>query len=361
MKFIRRGLIFLLVYILLIQFALPFLIPSSIVYNHRMKYDVIKNNIDNVEAVLKKIKEDIKERKLKEYVVILGDSVAYSSPGGEDTSIAYYMNGLAEKEKSPLKVYNLALPSNYPGDLYTMIKLMDTYGISTDHLIINFIYSEFLSTDKSTGIFWMSQYLRDVDYEAFEKIYVGRIFEKDKLYSFKKMRERLMHILNKEVPLLVYKDYIRNGFIDKIRETVDADYKKAVNIRPWYEKKDLPKIMLEEKNKWYYSDTPFIMDERNASIYFINKIMEHQKNKDTIVFLAASNRKLIPEATSKKGYNDNLRKIDEYFKGKPVTYINYDGKIDYNLFSDYVHLIPKGYEFLAKDLWAKVKSGLKDR
>ena len=32
-------------------------------------------------------------------------------------------------------------------------------------------------------------------------------------------------------------------------------------------------------------------------------------------------------------------------------YVDYNGKIEYALFSDHIHLIPKGYEYLAEKLW----------
>lgn len=98
------------------------------------------------------------------------------------------------------------------------------------------------------------------------------------------------------------------------------------------------------------------MDESRAQIYFINKIIEHQEGKNTLVFLAAYNRELLKEETSKYGYNNNLEKLKEYFKSKDVIYVDYDKKIDYNLYADFVHLIPEGYKVLSDDLWEKVRN-----
>jgi lysophospholipase L1-like esterase len=129
-------------------------------------------------------------------------------------------------------------------------------------------------------------------------------------------------------------------------------------MRPWYEKKDIYKTANDKENAWYFSDQPFDLSNRSNIRYFLDKIAAAQENTGTLVFLTGINRELLPEQTSKPGFNDNLKKIDGYFGGKPVSYVNYDGKIDYRLYTDYVHLTPEGYRILAEDLWSRIKPGL---
>lgn len=351
MKLFMKLALFVLLYLVIFQFLLPHAVPASTVYNSRMEYDIVKNNIDNVEAVLYNIKNFINDRKLKEYVVILGDSVGYSSPCGDSSSLAYYLNQMAEKEGYDARFFNLSLPSQYPGDTYTLLKLMEKHGISSEHVIIDFYYPEFRSSKYSTSVFWMKQQLMDVDYEAYKRVYSEKT-------SFKLLKDAIAHKLNANLSILMYKDYFRSFMTDEIGMMTGTYRENIGDIRPWYKKKELPEIMKEEKNRWYFSDAPFVMDESNPAIYFINKILENQKNKDTLIFLTAVNRRLLPEETSKKGYNDNIKKIDDYFKSKPVTYVNYDRQLDYNLYTDFVHQTPEGYKLLAADLWSKVKKNL---
>jgi phospholipase/lecithinase/hemolysin len=99
------------------------------------------------------------------------------------------------------------------------------------------------------------------------------------------------------------------------------------------------------------------MTKSNPQVYFLNKILEHQYGKNTLVFLAGTNEILMTEEVNKKGYQENLQRINDYFKDKPVEYINFQGKIDENYFSDHVHLTAEGHRWLAEILYSKVIGG----
>ena len=109
-----------------------------------MNYDMVKNRTTNIDAVLEQVKLIIEKEHLKDYIVILGDSVAYSSPGSSNSSLAYYLNEMAKKEGKHFLVLNLAMPAMQTGDIYTMLLKMKQHGISNDHVIINVTYAGFV-------------------------------------------------------------------------------------------------------------------------------------------------------------------------------------------------------------------------
>lgn len=350
MKRLTKLFMFIIIYLLVSQIALPFMIPSDMIYNYRIKYNVFKDNPDSIGVTLDVVQRDIESQKLTDYIILFGDSVGFSTPADEYGSLGYYLNQLADKEGYKTKIFNLSIPSEYPGDIYTLIKQLDKRGISTDHLIINLNYFEFLFDQKYPGVFWLKEQLRDVDKEAYEHVY-GVNNQTD----YKTLKNKLSRIVNAKLHLLSYKDYIR----EQATFTLVDPKKLNSQIRPWYEKKYLQAEMKKPDNQWLFSDKPMVLDESRASIYFINKIIAHQKGKDTLIFLPGYNRELLTEETAKDGFNNNLKRLDAFFESKPVRYVNYDRKIDYRLYSDHVHLLPEGYAVLAEDLWMRIKEELK--
>lgn len=349
MSLFKRICIFVFIFVLFFQIGFPYLVPDNIVFSNRIKYNIFKSNADSIEAVLQKIKSQISRQQLKDYVIILGDSVGFSSPCESNESIGYHLNRLAEKSDFKVQFFNLSIPSEYPGDVYTIIKLLDKYGISTQNLIINFNYFEFATTEAATGVFWFKNQLKDVDKHAYAHIY-GKFNEKKPVHN--QIKDSTMRFLNKNISLLLYRDFIRKHF----SSIASDEYVDLIgDPRPWYEKNGLKEKIKSSDYLWYFSDEPFVMDESRAQIYFINKILKHQEGKNTLVFLAAYNRELLKEETSKDGYNNNLKMLKEYFESKDVIYVDYDRKIDYKLYSDFVHLTPEGYKVLSEDLWVRVR------
>jgi hypothetical protein len=120
--------------------------------------------------------------------------------------------------------------------------------------------------------------------------------------------------------------------------------------QPWYTKDFLPTLLQQPEYLRDYDDTPFVLDDSNPQVFFLNKIIEMQKGKDTIVFLSAVNDRLLPEQVDNPGYQENLAGIDRFFTDKNLIYLNTYPLIDNQLFSDHIHLTGDGYYFLSRML-----------
>lgn len=344
--------IFFLIYLLLIQFLLVYIIPTDSIYDYRLNYDLVKDRPSNIDAVMKKIKKAIVSEGLEDYIVILGDSVAYSSPGPANTSIGYYMNILADKEGNRLKVFNLSMPSMQVGDIYTMLLKMNQYGISNENVIINVLYAGFVDrTPYPPPVFWMDYQLKKLDKETYIKSYLPHSVKKKS--KFQALKEDVSNWLYSNVSILMYKDYIKEhikNFVADIRRVSSA----PEVIAPWYEKPFLKELLAEAQYQQGFSSKPFNMTVDNPQVDFLNKIFQLQKGKNTLYFLAAVNEALVEDFIVKDKYYENITLIDNYFQENNQHYVNFYNRIPYELFSDQVHLTSKGYEFLANELWLEI-------
>ncbi len=348
MSLIKKLALFILIFFILTQFTLPYIIPSRVVYNQRINYDAFKDNEFVINITIQEIKKTIRKEQLKDYIILLGDSVGYGTPCPPESTITSYMNAIAKREGKAVRVFNLAAPSMMAGDIYIVIKLLNDNGISTQNLIIDLPYWEFYAKNP---VFWLKNNFKKVDPKDYKKVAdSGKMKAYDTWGSIKTEIKRFLYT---DVSIVKYSQFINLAFKRKGNSVLREN--KAV-VAPWYTKKDLPAIMKKPENLWYYASSPFVMDDSNFQVYFFKKIMELQKGKNTLFFLTAMNDKLLGSATSVPGYVDNMKKIDGFFTNKGVKYINYNKKIGYNLFSDHVHLIQDGYRFLAEDLWKRINS-----
>ncbi|WDV46777.1 hypothetical protein PV797_03550 [Clostridiaceae bacterium M8S5] len=348
-NFITKSLLFILLLFIVFQIAYPHLFDLSDVYSQRVNYDIFKDNVSCIETVLDKISEDINTNNYNNYIIILGDSVAYSSPGNDTESIGYYMNEIIKNNNDYDKVYNLAIPSMQMGDIYVLLNMIHSHDISTNNLIVNVIYPGFINcVPYNTPVFWMKDYLREIDKHTYDKVYsefYPNIDESAKDYTL----SSITHYLKTNVTILKYKDYfkhkIESAFISKIPKASQA----------WTEKPFLYDLIKTNDYEYIYTDKLFAFNESTPQIYFLEKIIDMQKGKNTLFFLASMNEKLLGDSVHAKGYVTNMNNIDAYFNEKAdIKYINYNKKIDFNLFSDHIHLLPEGYKFLASDLYQKI-------
>ncbi|KJS19441.1 MAG: hypothetical protein VR72_18490 [Clostridiaceae bacterium BRH_c20a] len=163
---------YVLIYLLIIQFALYYIVPLDMVYGYRMDYELVKNNIHNIDTILEQISKEVKNKDLKEYVIILGDSVAFSGPGDSQQSIGYYLEEINREKngENATRFFNLSMPAMQVGDIYTMLLKLDKYGISTDNVILNITYAGFVKRDPDPPIvFWFRDNLKNMDQEAMLK------------------------------------------------------------------------------------------------------------------------------------------------------------------------------------------------
>jgi hypothetical protein len=310
---------------------------------------------------LDKISQQISQENIQNYIVVLGDSIAFSGPGNSDQSIGYYMQEIArDADDHPVRVYNLAMPAMQGGDIYTMLLKLDQHRISTDNVIINVTYTGFISREPSPPIvFWLKDELKSLDETSFNRV----------LPNLRANGYTDKYDIISEVRNLVWNNMELFRYSAFLKKELDNRWRKIEGLppwddslgdaRPWYEKEGLTEALHQDEYKAYFSGKAFDMSENNPQIYFLNKIIAHQRDKNTLIFLAAANQVLMQDLVTAPGYIDNLGRIDQYFKAQPVNYINLQGKIDPNLFSDHVHLIDTGYRELAQLLWEKFKIGVK--
>ncbi|TCO73151.1 hypothetical protein [Marinisporobacter balticus] len=348
----KKVMIYFVIYALFLQLGLAYMIPTKAVYNERLSYDAVKDRPTNIEAVFEQVKKIIDEEKLKDYVVILGDSVGYSNPGPAESSFAYFLNGKAQKQSKHFRVFNLSMPAMQTGDIYTVLLKMKEYGISSDHVIINIVYAGFVRRNPDPpSVFWLKDQLKEIDEKTYNHVEKQLLGNKKVEENFiKKKFGKAKEYMYENVAIFKYKDYIQAYAIERFNK-VRGKLLCREDIKPWFQKSFLKDLLKQPMYQRDFSDESFIMDETNLQIYFLDKIIALQKDKDTLVFLAAMNDELLEKNVSKPGFQENMNRIDLYFKDKPVEYINFNKKVDYNLFSDHVHLTPKGYQILSEKLW----------
>lgn len=353
---------YVLGYLLLIQLALPYLVPFDLVFRDRMDYSLVKDNLSNIDVILDQIDLQIKTEKLRNYIIILGDSIAYSGPGNASQSIGFYMQELARESSPahPCRIFNLSMPAMQTGDIYTMLLKLDQHHISTDNVILNVEYSGFVARQPSPpSVFWLKKDLKSLDNESFNRVLVNL---KANNYKDQIDLESYVHqLVWNNVEMYRYSAFLKKGLKNVYRDAIGIGPidDSIGDSRPWFEKEGLRQILQQQEYRLGFSSQAFDMSINNPQIYFLDKIIAHQKNKHTLVFLAAANETLTHDEVMAPGYIQNLRQIDHYFQMQSVGYLNLQGKINPNLFSDHLHLTAVGYWQLAQLLWNNFERGVK--
>ncbi|MEN6350047.1 MAG: hypothetical protein ABFD08_11705 [Syntrophomonas sp.] len=353
---------YLLVYLLLIQLVLPYSLPFDVFFHHRMDYNLIKDDLEGIDVILDQISLQIKREQLQDYIVILGDSIAYSGPGKSTQSIGFYMQQLACEAypDNPPRIYNLAMPAMQIGDVYTMLLKLDQHHISTDNIIVNISYSGFVKRQPGPPVvFWLQEDLKSLDKDSFEQVLDNL---KANQYEDENDMQSVVHkAIWDSVEMYRYSPFLKKAVKRAYRNLrgkgpVDDAIGDA---RPWYKKEGLEEILRQDEYKDSFSSQVFDMSSNNPQIYFLQKIIFHQKNKHTLVFLAGANETLMDDEIQSPGYTKNLKEIDEFFAQQPVDYLNTQGQIPSGHFSDHVHLTAAGYQELAWVLWDNFMRGAK--
>lgn len=347
MLILKKGIVFVLLFFLITQLAFSFLLPSSVLYNERPIYDVFKDDVYSIEATIAQVKRIIIREKLKNYIILLGDSVAYGGVCPPQNSLAFYMNELSIKEGKKVRVFNLSAPSMMLGDIFGMITLLNKYGISTDNLVVQTSYVQFVCRNP---VFWLKHYVNEIDPVGYEKIIDAKLTKpityKDDLVA------DMNHAVLSKILIYEYRSFVSNYLRTLTNKLLSQP---VYPILPWTKKVQALKTLLnKEENKWYYTDKPIKTDESNLEIYYLNKIIDMQKGKNTLYFLAAMNDNLLGDNVLKPGYMKNMADINKYFNDKEVYFVDYNRKIDYDYFSDNIHLTADGYKHFAEKIWSDV-------
>jgi hypothetical protein len=357
-----KALRYAVIFMILVQLVLPWSIPFNKIYHNRIDYNITKDNNEKFEPALEQIKLEINHNHLKDYIIILGDSVLYGSPGNSDQAVNAFMESLAKKSPthSKLRIFNLSYPSMMAGDIYTMLLKLDKLGISTDRIMINFRYASFVARDSTPpirAVFWLMRDLKSLDSTAYQHV-LPQLKEsgyKEPKFFYGQFKDVLYHDILPAIKLFSYKDYIvhmmQRAKLKLLGHRLPDDSIINGDPRPWYVKEDLVKYVQGDVIQRSYSDVPFNMTESNPDIYFIEQILKHQQGKETFVVLNGANQTLLKQYVEKPGYQANLKAIDAYFQQKEVKYLNLEGKLDDSLFTDHTHFIAEGYKAMADLLW----------
>ena len=345
---------YVLIYLLIIQFALYYIVPLDMVYGYRMDYELVKNNIHNIDTILEQISKEVKNKDLKEYVIILGDSVAFSGPGDSQQSIGYYLEEINREKngENAIRFFNLSMPAMQVGDIYTMLLKLDKYGISTDNVILNITYAGFVKRDPDPPIvFWFRDNLKNMDQESYAEVQVNLTAN-----DYSKGKKNFVSYLSSFLESRIYPSLRLFQYKDFLKKAVSGEHQSDAlgDARVWSEKEGLRELLKEYEYQGGFSAKPFDMSTTNPQIYFLEKIMERQQDKNTLIFLAAVNEVLMEEEVNKDGYQENLKKIDNYFRIKDSKYLNLQGKIGESSFSDHIHLTSEGYRMLAEILYEEL-------
>ncbi len=353
----KVTLLFALLFFVGAQYAVSQYVTLDTVYKHRIKYQVFQKDKRTLEAVVDQIARTIRKEKLEEYIILLGNSVTWGTNESSEHSLNRYLNELSTTDPTHKQtVFNLSLPSMQAGDAYTLLLMLDKKNISTDHVMVGLTYSAFI--DRSEGpraVFWTGDDLRELDNSSYRKV---------------KMQLEKGYYKHKSGW-----DYVEFAFVEKAlnqlplyryRTIVESNWeleKKGTDLlgnpKAWYEKKVDPEKLKTPDYLNFFNPAPFVKDERNWGVYFMNRIIEHQQDKRLLVFMAGGNSELSEKEMSQPGYKENLEWVEQYFATSGTDFLQLHNEIDAKLFTDHVHLTKEGNQQLAQLIWQKWQEGSK--
>ena len=346
----KKVIILIIIYLFLLQLFMYKVVDTSNIYNYRMDYDLMKDRPSNIHVVLETIKRKIDNEKIEDYIFIIGDSVGYSSPGTSEQSIGYYMEKAFDETGNEVAVFNLSLPSNQTGDIYTILLMLDEYGISRENIVVNVIYAGFIDRVPSPPlVFWFTEDIKKLDKETFNHIKNSQIINgKAKEDTIKERYNTFKDSVYNTIAVTKYKDFIVADVMKKLGK-YESTWMNETG-EPWMSKTFLRDLLNNPVYQEGFTDKPFTMDESNQQLYFLEKIIKLQEEENLIFFMSGVNTELLKIETDKPGYKTNLQTIDKYFEDKNATFLNLYDKINNDYYSDQVHFIPEGYEELANIL-----------
>ncbi|MEW9699196.1 hypothetical protein [Paenibacillus sp. SI8] len=347
-----KTVIFVLIYVSIIQFSFPALFTTDVFYHNRIDYSRAKDNHQDFLITLDAVHRDIESKHLTQYLILLGDSVMYGSPGNSNQNVNAYM-----ASSYGLPIYNLSFPGSQIGDLYTMLLLMDKLGISSDHLMFNIRYSSFVKRNYWQPVLsWFQDDLRELDPEAYRHMLSLPDVEEhagpSTFYTSTK-KNLNKHVLPFFVPYL-YKDYWDKWAVQLalklVKKPPPDDTLEGGDPRPWTEKEDAYGRIDDPNVKAAFDLKPFNLTESNPDIFFLHKIMLHQQGKKTTAVMTGTNHTLMQKYVEDPAFIANAQALDAFMRNSSLTYINLEKQIPDSLFTDYLHLTPEGYRQLADKL-----------
>lgn len=344
----RAGASYALLYLVMLELSLGALVPTAWVYRGRMDYELVKDNPgDNIDVVIERVRAAIERERLNDYLILLGDSVTYSGPGGPEQSLAPALEAVSQRNGRPLRVFNLAMPAMQTGDIYVMLLKLREHGIEPPRLAINLIYAGFAPrAPDPPAVFWLAADLRRLDPDAYARVRAnlaanGRDGPPPGLADW--FRE---HVTGR-LALVRYRDILRARFLIAIPW---RQRREVYDTHRWDQKPGLRELLRGREYRMLFNPAPFVMDETNPQLYFIRRIREAAPHAQILFWLSPVNQVLMADEVREPGYQANVVRIDRWFRRQPVRFVNLEHALPPGLFADHLHLTPEGYQVLARRL-----------
>lgn len=342
-----------------VQFALSAGAPLALVHQHRVPYDIVKDDLRNVDLAMATVKNYIQRHAIKEFVIILGDSVGYSGPGGPEQAVSRYLGDLASAAGGPA-VFNFSLPGAQAGDIYVLMLKLQQHGLNPDWLIINLLYAGFVArVPDPPPVFWLRDELARLDPAADLVTAPAYPAEERTETAAERVEAAIIEWGQRYIPTLAYRDYLRAALLGPAMTYAQAEGSMPT---PWYEKPWLDSYLRQAEYLRSYDPAPLVMDDSNPNVFFLYRIAARAAPHTRVLFFNSPvNPALLADLQRTDGYQANLRAIDhlmlyldQSYAG--VDYVNYTRSIDDRLFVDHLHLTPEGYAQLAAMIWAEIET-----
>lgn len=331
-----RTAIWVLAFALIIQLGLPHVVPPDWIYQNRVEYTVVKNNMAaDLNLAMAYIAKDIRQHPDRESIILLGDSVTYSGPGTASQSIGYYLEQQSAAAGRPVKVYNLAQPGMMLADIYTEVLMLQAHQIPLDRVVINQGYADFVPYDPAYPfIGWLGDELRRLDPEAWRWAngQAGPAPSKTKA-----LREWLMG----PIALWQHRDFLRARLpLSTTKEFQDT--------RPWTEKRLwLTSLMKEPMYQRWVDQRPFDLSPQNPRTQMLERMLQKLEGSDLTVWINPVNQELLGLGTRTAAFRENAAQAADWFRSRGLRTLNLIDAIPSDRFTDHVHLTPDGYRELA--------------
>lgn len=348
----KSSLRYVLSYLLLIQILLGHFVPTEWFYQHRVQYEIFKSDPTVLDLAIDEMKIRVDKEHLTEYVVILGDSVGYSGPGGPEQSMGAFMEQISQANGAPLRVFNLALPAMQMGDVYTTLLKLQRRGLRPRHVVINILYAGFVARNPAPpSTFWLTDDLKELDPESWTA-FREQLEANDRVQQEPFFSGIIRRYVSPHASLLRYRGVLRHRLVHGLT----GPGGEVSDTRPWREKPWLQDLVQGWQYQHGFNPTPFDMSERNAQIYFLQRLIALMTDGNLLIYLSPTNQELMKQNVTVPGYQENITRIERWFQGRPVHFVNLESAFDQRFFADHVHLTPEGYRDLAGILLERLQA-----
>ncbi|MGE5674613.1 MAG: hypothetical protein ACM3XM_12220 [Mycobacterium leprae] len=332
---------FVLLWLVLLNLTLEHLLPGSWLYRYRVDYQTNKNSMAaGLNLAMDRIAAEIRANPKQDYVILLGDSVMYSGPGGPEQSIGYYLEQWSAGQGHPLKVYNLAEPANFGADVYATLLMLQQHNIPLKRVVVDQVYSDFVPYGHGIPEYsWLGDTLQRLDAGAYAAVKGSADPNAGKSWVVR-YRDALL------APVPLWRDrYILQAQIDRVLHINNTG--EVTDIRPWTDKPWLKNLMQDPQYRRFVDPKPFDMTPANPQIAILQRMIAHLKGAEPLFIFTPVNHALLAPGADSPEYQANLKRVSDWFTAQQVRYLDLSSAMPSDQFVDHVHLMPEGYRQLA--------------